>query len=440
MNMNKKNTLTYKGIRILLWVVLIFVELYAGRTEAQSRKQKPMKALSPSQALVDIGNQAPLIRYNRHIPGGGHTDGGSTGGWQIIHSLAAWAGNTSADEKLLRQIAFNFEGENTITAKGGYPCQHERHMTGTYAILRHSPRFWKGKLTQQDRHKIDLIMKASLVASAYTTADASYANGAKPTAIDGDTNLNRAWNPNYREGMIGALLVATVYYGKVEDVYKILDNYNHTAFVGQLKEAGLYNIHETFTWKANHPESGAPTGEQIEKNIRNYRFDGKTLQEPMEIYYQLTKHTYGRNVNCGLNGGSGIEVEGVPTGTLVKGCDNIPNMGKPGMLLEFDGVDAGGPRSSIGYAYDGFRPNLTNHVVLLAGGAWKPGPKADELIGLLDVGITDVVYKLENGYRNYSKGRGSKDIADIHQENRSWSYRTTIPLWKDVVRPFHVGK
>lgn len=419
-------------------VTVIFISaLQLGCSNSHMPSKELTKILSPPHALVEIGNEAPLIRYNRHIKGGGHTDGGGTGGWQIVNALAAWAGNTSADEKLLKQIAYNLEGENTITAKGGYPCQHERHMTGTYTILRQSPRFWNGKLTQSDRDKIDLIMKASLIASAYTTADASYKGDAKITAIDGDTNLNRGWNPNYREGMIGAMLVGTVYFGGVDKVYEILNNYDHDAFVSQLKEAHLTNIHETFTWAANHADSGAPSGETIENNIRNYTYNGKRLQEPMDLYYDLTKHTYGRNVFCGLNEGRGIEYDGVATGTIAKGCEGLPNKGEPGMLLEFDSRDAGGPRSAIGYAYDGFRPNLTNQVVLIVGRAWKPGPKADELIRLMDVGIADLTYKLENGYRNYSKGKGSKGIADINQEDRSWSYRTTLPLWRDVLRPYH---
>jgi hypothetical protein len=28
----------------------------------------------------------------------------------------------------------------------------------------------------------------------------------KTTALDGDTNLNRGWNPNYQEGMVGMML------------------------------------------------------------------------------------------------------------------------------------------------------------------------------------------------------------------------------------------
>jgi hypothetical protein len=435
MNMKNRIALSPFWFCSALFFALINVTALAQRNQSEL-----MKALSPPQSIIDVGNEAPLIRYNRYLKGGGHTDGGGTGGWQVIHALAAWSGNASADDKLLKQIEYNLEGDNTITAKGGYPCQHELHMTGTYAILRQSPRFWKGKLTKQQRGKIDLIMTAALVASAYTTSDATYANGAKPTAIDGDTNLNRGWNPNYREGMIGAMLVSTIYFGGVDEVYKILNNFNHDHFVAQLKEANLTNIHETFTWHDTHPDAGAPSPQQIEKNIRDYRYNGKMLEQPMDVYYRLTKNTYGKKVNCGVNEGKGILVDGVPTGTIVQGCDNLPNKGEAGMLLEFDGVDAGGPRSSIVYAYDGFRPNLTNHLVVLVGGQWKLGSKADELLRLMDVGVTDLVYKLENGYRNYAKAHGSTHINDIQERNLQWSYRTTIPYWREVVRIYHLGE
>src|SRR3712207_7277215 len=41
-------------------------------------------------------------------------------------------------------------------------------------------------------------------------------------ALDGDTNLGRDWNPNYREGMVGAMLVGAAYFGPVQAL-QILD-------------------------------------------------------------------------------------------------------------------------------------------------------------------------------------------------------------------------
>lgn len=405
---------------------------------ATARSTGLQLALSTPQAIVDIGNDAPIIRYNRYLPGGGHTNGASTGGWQIVHALAARSGNTSADAKLMEQIAYSLEGMNAISANGGYPAQHELHMTGTYAIVRRTPRLWNG-LTDEQRRKMDLVMKAALVASAYTTADATYAGGATPTAIDGDTNLHRNWNPNYREGMFGALIAATVYFGGVDRVYDILNGYNHAAFVEELKTTGLDNIHETFTWVSSRPTSRAPNGAQIERQIRDYRNRERRLPEPMDLYYELTVNTYSRRVSCGLNDGRGIDVNGVATGTIASGCETLPNKGAPGMLLEFASSDANGPRSSMGYAYDGFRANLTNHVLIIVGGYWQPGGKADEILRLLDVGITDLRYKLERGYRNYSRGRGSASVSDINSAQHSWSYRIALPLWEQVVKASHAA-
>ena len=118
-------------------------------------------------------------------------------------------------------------------------------MTSTYAILSQTPRFWTKVLSAQQRQKIDLLMKACVVASAYTTSDVTYAAG-KVTALDGDTNLHRGWNPNFREGMFGHLLVGMVYFGGTDRVECPSHSYDHETFVAELKEAGLTNTAETF--------------------------------------------------------------------------------------------------------------------------------------------------------------------------------------------------
>lgn len=392
--------------------------------------------LSPPQHVVDVGNEAPLIRYNRYLSGGAHTWGGHSGGWQITHALAVAAGNKSAEAKMLEQIRYSLEGENSISANGGYPAQHEKHVTGVYTILKGTD-FWENALTAAEREKIRLLMKAALIGSAYTTSDASYAGSERVTTLDGDANMHRGWNPNFREGMFGGLIHATVFFGGVEAVEAILDNYDNEAFAAELSAAGLTNTHETFTWAANHPDSPAPDGKTIEANVRNYRYNGSRLKDPMGQLHDLTIHTYGKNVFCGLNDGMGILWQGVPTGVIVSGCEDLPNKGRAGMLREFDSGDAGGPRSSITYAYDGFRPNLTNHVVVLSGGYWKADDEARMMLALMDVGITDLEYKLRHGYRNYAKASGSTRVFNLDNENWAWSFKTTLPLWFEVLKPYH---
>ena len=384
---------------------------------------------SPPKPIVEQAVKADLFRYSRTCKGGAHTNGAWGGGSLVTLAVASYGGDASADKRLLEQLRLMLRGDNSISANGGYPAQHERHFTGACALAKLTPRVWD-QLTEAERKKVDLAMKAALVASAYTTSDKSYAGGRKVTALDGDENLNRGWNPNFQEGMLGAMIVGAVYFGPAE-AQKMLDEYAHEPFAAELKEAGLSNTWETFAWKAAHADSKAPTAKEIEDNVHGYRYESHDLSDPMELYYLLTTRTYGKTVNAGLNGGKGIR----GAGCIAKGAANLPNVGQPGMLMEFDSNDAKGQRSSVGYAYDGFRPNLTNHIVLVAGGRWQKGEKADKCLELMNVGITDLFYKLQNGYISYSKGKGSAETFDLSE--RGWDFALTRSLWQDVVKPYH---
>jgi hypothetical protein len=410
-------------------IVVMSVALMLSATRVVSAADMPELPKVP-QETVDRANKAPLIRYDRTIKGGAHTNGAWNTGSPIVLALAAAQGNKSADAKLLEQIRYSLKGENTITANGGYPAQHERQITGAVAIIRHAPRVWN-QLTPDEQHKIDLMMTAALVGSAFTTSDANNPKGRKAIALDADTNLARGWNPNFREGMIGMMIVGTVYFGGGEQAQKVLDTFDHAAFVAELKKADLTNLYETFTWKEANPTSDAPDAKAIEAAIKDYRYMDVPLTDPMKIYYLLTMNTYDAKVNAGLNNGEGLS----GAGKIAKGADKLPNVGKVGMLKEFASVDAGGPRSSIHYCIDGFKVNLANHVVLVAGGYWVPGKEADEIVSRLEVGIPDLYYKLENGYIDYSKGKASKNAFDITAPGRDFAIPKS--LWEDVILPFH---
>ena len=393
-----------------------------------------VKLASPPQRAVDAAIAVQLTRHHRGIPGGAHVNTGHRDEAPVILAAAAFAGNTSADARLLEQIRYTLTGGNDITANGGYPAQHDRHVTAMFAIAKLTPRIW-AQLSERERHAADLLMKASLVSNAFTTSDHNPFVMARSQqyALDGDANLNRDWNPNYREGMAGGLLVGIVYFGGPEGAQRVLDGYDHDAFVAELAAAGLANAHETFSWKATHPESDAPTGEMIERAIRDYRYRGLPLSDYMGIYRGLTSDTYGGRVSCGLNGGEGVPLpDGSRAGVLLSGCDGLPNKGKAGMLKELDSVDAGGPRSSTTYAYSGFRVNVVNQYVLVAGGYWKPGEDATRSLELIRVGAPDLWYRLEHGYVNYSKGH-----ADGTVRPGSSTAEMSRTLWDDVLLPYH---
>ncbi|MFW6154893.1 MAG: PKD domain-containing protein [Planctomycetota bacterium] len=382
---------------------------------------------SPPQEIVDMANAITWRYYYGHNQSA-HTNDAHGCGRQFTLGIAAHADNTTADYRFFRQVRYNLEGAYCIVAAGGYGSQHELIFTGSCALIKHNPRLW-GELTADEQHKMNLLMKAALVASAYTTSDDGYADG-QNTDLMGGTNLGRGWNPNFREGMIGTMCVATAYFGGGAAADAILDNYDHAAFCAELDAAGLTNTHITFNYKVDNPGSNAPTGAMIEADIDNYRYLTLSLSQLMDIYGALTTFTYDKNINTGLNDGAGYDGGGY----MMDGQDGLPNIGALGMLHELDGSDGSGPRSSITYAYFGYRPNLISQVVLLTWGYWQGGTLADTCVSQMDVGVLDLFYKLDFGYMNYANGKAD---GPTYMTDSGWDFYMTKSWWYDVVAPYH---
>jgi hypothetical protein len=106
------------------------------------------------------------------------------------------------------------------------------------------------------------------------------------------------------------------------------------------------------------------------------------------------------------------------------------------MLKEFDSVDADGARSAANYAFDGFRPHQTNLLVLIASGHWqRDSAIARDAAARLEIGNTDLWYKLDHGYVGYYKGsnRGTFSTA-THGD--VWGFTYNRALWEQVLRPY----
>ena len=388
---------------------------------------------SPSTTAINAAIAAPMILYKKSFSGGAYTNGAYFGGASVTLAVASFAGTTSSDARLLQQIRTSITGGNEPCANGGYPAQHERHVTGMFAIAKQTPRIWN-QLTTAEKAKIDLVMKAAFVASAFTTADSNpyILAGTQQYSLDADSNLDRNWNPNYREGMLGGVLVGMVYFGGPTAAAAVLDSYNHTQFVAELNANGLSNAHLTFNWKVANPSSTAPTGTMIQNGIKNYRSHGSSLSNYMAIYNDLVRDTYGKNVHAGINNGAGIN----GAGKIVSGAATLPNPGAMGMLQEFDSGDSGGARSSLIYAYDGFRPHQTNLLVLIIGGYWQKGSAdSNAAFTRLNIGNTDLWYKLEKGYISYAKGASQGTQNMTFAGERGFTYLRS--LWEDVLKPFN---
>ena len=414
-----------KTMAQLAWNLSAGLLLMVSITLPVHAADKPAAIGTLPQAALDQALAYPAFRFNRHLKGGAHTWGSFSGGSLPALALAAYAGNESAAKTCAERLKNFLKGKNAPTATGGYPAQHELLFAASAVIMKNGEQTWD-LLSKEEQSKIDLLVKALLIASAYTTSDKNYVEG-KPTCLHGGSNHSRGWNPNYREGMIGMLLVAGCYFGP-EEAQNILDTYKHDEFVAELKAAGLSNTHETFTFHSQNKK--APSGKQIETAVHQFRYLGKNIHDPMDLYEGLTKNTFGRNVEAGVNGGKGIK----DAAKIVSGADKLPNKGKPGMLLEFDSKDAGGVRSSAGYASHGFRPNIINQAALICSGHWVDNKVSKELVALVDVGATDLHYKLKHGYKDYHKGKVRRVVSI---DDKGQDHHIVHSIWEDVLKPYH---
>jgi hypothetical protein len=384
----------------------------------------------PSPAVVRDAIMAALSSFHRNATTG---DIWCTpcDGAPVMLAAAAYMGDTSVDARLLQQMRELLATGKDPFGTGGYAANDERNATAMYAIAKRIPRIF-GQLSATEVHKIDLIMEATLVADVYATADKTNMGG-PPRTFDGSTNSNRDWNPNYREGMIGAVLVGTEYFGGQTPTEALLASYDHAAFTTQLQTNGLSNLYFTFNTYQSSPSAGAPSPQAVEQGITGYSMHGITLGQLLDLYVYLANDTFSATVGCGLNGGAGIVVGGVSAGRVVSGCSGLPNVGAAGMEKEFDSVDAMGARSDASYVRLGLRTNLFNQLVLVVYGDWRDTTASIAAAKEVAVGVTDFFYKATLGYQDYSHGTNQ----GLFQCGTSMDCPLNQALWTEVLAPVH---
>jgi hypothetical protein len=385
----------------------------------------------PSAATVSDAVAAALSSYHRNTNTGDiwclPCDGAP-----VVLAAASYVGDTSADARLLQQMRELLKSGNDPFATGGYSANDERNATAMYAIAKKTPRIWS-QLTATELHQIDLIMEATLVADIYATADKTNMGGNGVTTFDGVAN-NRDFNPNYREGMIGAVLVGTEYFGGQAPVEAMLAAYDHAAFGASLQAAGLVNATWTFTLYMTNPSSGAPNPQTVQQGITGgYAMHGITLAQMLDMYVYLADDTFSATVGCGLNGGAGIDVNGVYAGRIVAGCAGLPNAGAKGEEKEFDGVDGNGPRSDASYVRLGLRDDLFNQLVLMVYGDWKDTMASTAAVPLVGVGVKDFFYKATQGYQDYSHGTDE----GLFKCAGSMDCPLNQAVWTEILAPAH---
>lgn len=376
-----------------------------------SQRRRPTSAgFCPSETSINFAKAAQLIWFNPNLSGGAHT--WVFNGAEVIKGLAAYCGSPRLIAEIFFQIKNVLDPAKGPTATGGYQDQKQLGIAFMFFLAKRTPEIWSS-LSKAQQEIIDLEMEALMYSSVFTTKDEVSAS----LGMNGDTNLNRDWNPNYQNGMVGMIIIQSLYWG-FDQFESKLAAYDDAAFVDKLRANNMKNLLSTYENSARPPAAVVQDALRKMVNGAIYRFHGITERNVMGLFNYIASRTFSAEINCGLNGGSGIG----GYGKMMADCDQLPNVGRKGMLLEFDGWDAGGRRSSAFYAWSGwYTLNYVRAALQIEG--WLTPLAVQRSATLSDtmrryfIGTNDLWFKISpdegGGYKNYEKGRpGGTFILD----------------------------
>jgi len=371
-------------------------------------RNPPRDQFCPSTSSIAFAKSAPLVWFDPKLSGGAHT--WVFNGAEVIRALAAYCGDFRLNDDLLLQIRSILAPSMGPTATGGYQDQKQLGVALMLFIARRTPAIWD-QLSEVERALIDLTMEAFMYSSTFTTKD----EVATSLGISGDTNLNRDWNPNYQNGMVGMIIVTALYWG-FDQFESKLATYDDAAFVRSLRTSNLKNLLSTYANPARPNAITIQAGLRKKVNGEVYRFHGISERNLLGLFNYIASRTFSAEISCGLNGGVGIN----GYGRMVKNCDLLPSLGLKGMILEFDGWDAEGKRSSSVYSWDSWYPLNYARAALQIAGWLTPSTlrRSAALVETMDryrIGSNDLLFKLSpekgGGYRDYAHGTGGETVV-----------------------------
>ena len=317
-------------------------------------------------------------------------------------------------------------GKEPMCSNGPY-WAHAILPIGIY-MCKNTPAIWN-ELTAEEVEKLDLLMESLAVSVNWGYNDANdYSTG-----LDMKGNFGKGWNPNYRCSFLPGILVASMYFGGADKVNAMLEGFDYDAYMKRLDTAGFTNIKTA--WSAAGKDLMENGGTCTQKNGASggsgkgvklaFTYQGMALSDYVGITEHLTKYTYGGVVR------NDYGVKGTDAYAYIMNDGSSPYLGQSGMMLEFCSSDANGIRSDANYCYDSMSIMVPYFAALKLTGKWDSDTeRMQALDSLVEVGTEDLIYKLAQGYKSYSKG----EKLEHHEYSLvSKGYRMAKDIWRKVM-------
>ena len=357
----------------------------------------------------------------------------------------------AAERAVMHAKHFISGGKEPMFSAG--PFWYYQTVSMGFAVFRHTPMLWDA-LTEDEKDRVDLIMKCYAIASAFATNDCNfYHTGATLTG-----NYYKTWNPNHRMAMIFPIVAATMYFsanGNGKDIVNnVLTSFGYDEYIEAFEKYGFTRAKYGWTTKGIVLENGEKTldardlmlnggkaylsvedhGSKSNKlslgrylgegvGVRHvYTYLDYTLDELDKIATTLYEFNYsgGKIISDTADMLNGTDEEGKPRSYILDGTRS-PYEGRDGMMKELIAGDAGGIRSSTSYCFHDLILVAQSYAAMRTLGALDID-KDSELWAKMSNGNADVFYKGEHGYNSYSIGK-----AYHTYENNNATYL----LWKN---------
>lgn len=335
-------------------------------------------------------------------------------------------------ERLIEQLRNLITGGREPNANGSLSGWTHGSIACAIALAKHTPAVWSA-LDDADIERLDWIMRALAVAGHFCFDDDNH----YLTGLGYEGNFNKNSNPNYREGYVGVVIAAALYFG-AEELNRIFLSFDHATYIAKFTELGFTNI--LARW--DHGNLGdilmnggalsfGGSGRGSGAGVRNtFTYRGVGLEDLFGIFKKLADYNYGSDdtASTAVYPVSPAVNDGLAIGGTVYSFTNSgvpsPHIGEPGMALELRGYQGSAqspsPRSSLKYAADGWNNSVSTRATLEALGRWQgPGGEAislrDDVEARMRVGSDDLIFKNVSGFVGWSGSGGGSQNLEIKE-------------------------
>ena len=338
-------------------------------------------------------------------------------------------GNNVAD-KVVEHLRNIISGGKEPACRGDLSAWKEIGQAFAITFMKKNPVLWE-KFTLEEQEKLDLLMRSFAVAGNYQN---NFANWPK-CCIYQTYQIGKTWNPNHNDGYVGIMIAAYHYFGGAEQVNAFLTAFDYDQYMDDFREAGFTNIIECwsqagkdlFETGGTDAMGGKLVGVRIPFVMAHPLYNDQVIAyNPVDLYCAIGDWMYCHKVTD--RSASGV--------AYIMNEGSSPVLGQAGMCREFQITDGFPPnvqeRSDAVYSYLGWMLHIPTVSAMMALGDWNTSERLEDTERRMYVGSEDLIYKLEKGYRAFSKGNASTQYAS---HLRGDGYPCVEALWEYVVKP-----